>query len=58
MSKKRGKALITVHEDKNKAGKMMDYSKAPKRTIKTTVIDAVTLEPIDKGTFIKLLVGK
>ena len=35
MSKKRGKAIISVYEDKNKAAKMKDYSNAPKRTIKT-----------------------
>ena len=58
MSKKRGKALISINEDKNKAAKMMDYSKAPKRTIKTSVVEAVTLDPISKGTFIKLIVGK
>lgn len=37
---------------------MKDYSNAPKRTIKTTVIDAVTLNPIQKGTYIKLIAGK
>ena len=58
MSKKRGKAIISVYEDKNKASKMKDYSNAPKRTIKTTVVDAVTLNPVSKGTFIKLLAGK
>ena len=58
MSKKRGKAVISVFEDKNKAAKMKDYSNAPKRTIKTTVVDAVTLDPVSKGTFIKLVAGK
>ena len=58
MSKKRGKAIITIHEDKDKAANMQDYSNAPKRTIKTTVIDAVTLNPVSKGTFIKLIAGK
>lgn len=58
MSKKRGKAVMTIFEDKNKAAKMKDYSNAPKRTMKTTVVDALTLNPVPKGTFIKLIVGK
>ena len=58
MSKKRGKAVIKIFEDKNKEAKFKDYSNAPKRTIKTTVIEAMTLNPIKKGTFIKLIIGK
>ena len=50
--------MISVFEDKQKEAKSKDYSKAPKRTVKTTVVEAVTLNPIKKGTFIKLLVGK
>jgi hypothetical protein len=57
MSKKRGKVKIKISEDKNKGGKQ-DYSNAPKRTIKTTVVEAVTLNPIQKGTFVRLTVGK
>jgi hypothetical protein len=38
MSKKRGKAVISISEDKQKEAKLRDYSHAPKRTIKTTVI--------------------
>ena len=38
MSKKRGKCVLTIFEDKNKEAKHKDYSNAPKRTIKTTVI--------------------
>jgi hypothetical protein len=38
MSKKRGKAVISISEDKQKEAKLKDYSHAPKRTIKTTVI--------------------
>ena len=37
---------------------MKDYSNAPKRTLYTTVVDAVTLNPVKIGTFIKLIVGK
>ena len=37
---------------------MKDYSNAPKRTMKTTVVDALTLNPVPKGTFIKLIAGK
>jgi sRNA-binding protein len=58
MSKKRGKVIIHINEDKKKEAKVKDYSNAPKRTIKTTVIEAVTLNPIKKGTYIKLKVGK
>jgi hypothetical protein len=58
MSKKRGKAIISIFEDKNKEAKKKDYSNALKRTIKTTVVEAVMLNPIRKGTFIKLTVGK
>ena len=58
MSKKRGSIVMSIFQDKNKAAKSKDYSNAPKRTIKTTVIDAVTLNPIRSGTYIKLLVGK
>ena len=58
MSKKRGKAIISITQDKDIHAQMVDYSNAPKRTIKTTVVDAVTLEPISNGTFIKLIVGK
>lgn len=57
MSKKRGKALISVFEDKNKIATMKDYSNAPKRTMKTTVIEALTLSSTHKGTFVKLYVG-
>lgn len=58
MSKKRGTATIKIFEDKNKEAKYKDYSNAPKRTMKATVIEAVTLNPIKKGTFVKLVVGK
>ena len=58
MSKKRGTAAIHIFQDKKKEAKFKDYSNAPKRTIKTTVVEAVTLNPIRKGTFIKLTVGK
>ena len=58
MSKRRGETVIHIAEDKNKEAKMIDYSNAPKRTIKTTIIEAVTLNPIPKGTFVKLNVGK
>lgn len=38
--------------------KKKDYSNAPKRTIKATVVEAITLNPIAKGTFVKLIVDK
>jgi hypothetical protein len=58
MSKRRGRATIGIFEDKKKEAKVKDYSNAPKRTIKATVIEAVMLNPIKRGTFIRLLVGK
>jgi len=38
MSKKRGKVVIKINEDKKKEAKKKDYSDAPKRTLKTTVV--------------------
>jgi hypothetical protein len=38
MSKKRGLAIISISEDKKKEAKLKDYSHAPKRTLKTTVV--------------------
>lgn len=58
MSKKRGKIKISIFEDKNKEAKVKDYSNAPKRTLKTTVVEAIMLNPIKKGTYIKLVVAK
>jgi hypothetical protein len=57
MSKKRGSIRLTIKEDKVQETKAKDYSNAVKRTIKTTVVEAVMLNPIQKGTFIKLIVG-
>lgn len=58
MSKKRGTAIIKIFEDKQKEAKLKDYSNAPKRTIKATVVQAVMLHPPKKGTFIKLNINK
>lgn len=58
MGKKRGEMKVRIFEDKNKEAKIKDYSNAPKRTLKATVIEAVTVNPIKRGTFIKLLVAK
>jgi hypothetical protein len=58
MSKKRGKVTISIFEDKKKEAKVKDYSNAPKRTIKTTVVEALMLNPIKRGTYIRLIVGK
>ena len=43
MGKKRGKCTMNIFENKNKAANMKDVSNAPKRMIKATVIEAVTL---------------
>ena len=37
---------------------MKDYSNAPKRTLKTTVVEAIMLNNIKKGTYVRLHVGK
>ena len=42
MGKKRGTCVMNIFENKNKAN-MKDVSNAPKRMIKATVIEAVTL---------------
>lgn len=58
MGKKRGNVLISVFEDKQKEAKVKDYSNAPKRTLKATVVEAVMVHPAKKGTFVRLIVGK
>lgn len=58
MGKKRGEITVRIFEDKNKQAKIRDYSNAPKRTLKATVIEAVTVNPIKRGTYIKLMVDK
>ncbi len=58
MGKKRGEVKVRIFEDKNKEAKIKDYSNAPKRTLKATVIEAVTVNPVKRGTYIKLIVDK
>lgn len=58
MSKKRGKVEISIFQDKKKEAKVKDYSNAPKRTLKTTVVEAIMLNNIKKGTYVRLNVGK
>ena len=58
MSKKRGRIKINVFEDKNKQAQKKDYSNAPKRTLKATVIETVLLNPSPKGVYVKISVAK
>lgn len=56
MGKKIGKIKVGVFEDKQ-GGNKKDYSNAPKRTLKTTVNEAIMINPITTGTYIKMKVG-
>lgn len=58
MSKKRGQVVLSIYEDKKKEAKLKDYSNAPKRTIKTTLIEAVLINQPINGAYVKLKVDK
>ena len=45
MGKKRGLLKMSIHEDKDKKIGNKEYINAPKRTIKTTVVEALMLNP-------------